>query len=78
MPYVSIIANVLQSDEEEDELVKDEDATKHEIVQDNIKKKVPDEWFWLGKPSLLQHLKELINVTSVVTNCHCKSIRKIT
>ena len=30
--------------------VKDEDATKHEIVQDNIKEKVPDEWFWLGKP----------------------------
>ena len=55
-------------------MVRDEDATKHEIVQDNIKKKVPDEWFWLGKPSLLQHLKELRNVTSVVTNRHCESI----
>ena len=50
MPYAIIIGNVLQSEEEEDELVKDEDATKHEIVQDNIKEKVPDEWFWLGKP----------------------------
>ena len=39
MPYASIIANVLQSEEEEDELVKDEEATKHEIVQDNIKRK---------------------------------------
>ena len=39
MPYASIIANVIQSEEEEDELVKDEDATKHEIVQDNIKRK---------------------------------------
>ena len=37
MPYASIIANVLQSEEEEDELVKDGEATKHEIVQDNIK-----------------------------------------
>ena len=55
-------------------MVKDEDATQHEIVQDNIKKKVPDEWFWLGKPSLLLHLKELINVTSVVTNRHRESI----
>ena len=55
-------------------MVKDEDTTKHEIVQDNIKKKVPDEWFWLGKPSLPQHLKELRNVTIVVTNRHCESI----
>ena len=39
MPSASIIANVLQSEEEEDELVKDEEATKHEIVQDNIKRK---------------------------------------
>ena len=39
MPYASIIANVLQSEEEEDELVKGEEATKHEIVQDNIKRK---------------------------------------
>ena len=39
MLYASIIANVLQSEEEEDELVKDEEATKHEIVQDNIKRK---------------------------------------
>ena len=38
MPYAIIIAKVLQSVEEEDELVKDEDATEHEIVQD--KKKV--------------------------------------
>ena len=55
-------------------MVKDEDATKHEIFKDTIKKKVPDEWFWLGKPSLLQHLKEFRNVTSVVTNRHCESI----
>ena len=35
MPYASIIVNVLQSEqEEEDALVKDEDATKHEIVQE--------------------------------------------
>ena len=39
MPYASIIANFLQSEEEEDELVRDEEATKHEIVQDKIKKK---------------------------------------
>ena len=76
MLYAIIIAKVLQSVEEEDELVKDEDATEHEIVQDN--KKGPDKWFWLGKASLLQHLKELRNVTSVVTNCHCESIGKIT
>ena len=74
MPYTSIIANVLQSEEEQDELLKDEDATKYEIVQDNIKKKAPDEWFWLGKPSLLQHLNEFRNVTSAVTNCHRESI----
>ena len=55
-----------------DELVYDGAATKHEIVQDNIKK-VPDEWFWLGKQSLLQHLKELRNV-SAVTNCHLEII----
>ena len=72
-PYASIIVHVLQSEEEEDELVKDEDATKYEIVQDNIKK-APDDWFWLGKPSFLQHLKELRNVTSVVTNRHRESI----
>ena len=58
---------------------KDEDATKHEIVQDNktrkVKdKKVPDEWFWLGKPSIRQQLTELRNVTLVVTNRHCESI----
>ena len=34
MQYAIIIAKVLQSVEEEDELVKDEDATEHEIVQD--------------------------------------------
>ena len=44
MPYPSINANVLQSEEEEDELVKDElvkdeEATKHEIVQDTVKNK---------------------------------------
>ena len=44
MPYASINANVLQSEEEEDELVKDElvkdeEATKHEIVQDTVKNK---------------------------------------
>jgi hypothetical protein len=38
MQYAIIFAKVLQSVEEEDELVKDEDATEHEIVQD--KKKV--------------------------------------
>ena len=45
MPYASINANVLQSEEEEDELVKDElvkdeEATKHEIVQDTVKKQI--------------------------------------
>ena len=70
-----IIAKVLQSVKEEDELGKVEDATKHEIVQDNQKR--PDEGFWLGKPSLFQHLKELRKVTSVATNCHCESIEKI-
>ena len=39
MPYANQIANVLQSEKEEDELVKDEEDTKHEIVQDNIKRK---------------------------------------
>ena len=39
MPYARIFANVLQSEEEEDDLVRDEEATKHEIVQDNIKRK---------------------------------------
>ena len=57
MPYAIIIAKVVKAVKEEDELGKDEDATKHEIVQDN--KKSPDEWFWLGKPSLFQHLKKL-------------------
>ena len=76
MQYAIIIAKVLQSVEEEDELVRDEDATEHEIVRD--KKKGPDKWFWLGKPSIFQHLKELRNVTSVVTNCHFESIGKIT
>ena len=37
IPYVIIFAKVLQSVEEEDELVKDEDATEHEIVQDKKK-----------------------------------------
>ena len=32
MQYTSIFANVLQSEEEEDELVMDEEATTHEIV----------------------------------------------
>ena len=73
-PYTSIIANVLQSEEEEGELVRDEEATKHEIVQDDIKKKVPDEWFWLGKPSLFQQLKKLRNVISEVSNGHCERI----
>ena len=39
MPYTIIIAKVLQSEKEEDELVKDEEDAKHEIVQDNIKRK---------------------------------------
>ena len=39
MPYAIIIKNVLQSEEEEVQLVKNEEATKHEIVQDNIKRK---------------------------------------
>ena len=35
MPYASISVNVLQSEqEEEDALVKNEDANKHEIVQE--------------------------------------------
>ena len=34
----SKITNILQSEEEEDELVKDEDATQHDIVKNNIKK----------------------------------------
>ena len=37
MPYASIFTNVLQSKEEDNELVRDEEATKHEIVQDTIK-----------------------------------------
>ena len=54
-------------------MVQDEDATKHDIVQDT-KKKVPDEWFWLGKPSLLQQLTKLRIVTIVVTNRHCQRV----
>jgi hypothetical protein len=38
MPYAIIIAKVVKAVKEEDELGKDEDATKHEIVQDNNKK----------------------------------------
>ena len=34
MQYAIIFAKVLQSVEKEEELVKDEDATEHEIVQD--------------------------------------------
>ena len=44
MPYAGIIAYVLQSKEEEDDMIKDElardeKATKHEVVQDNINRK---------------------------------------
>jgi hypothetical protein len=66
---VIIFAKVLQSVEEEDELVKDENATEHEIVQDNNKKGL-DEWVWQGKPSLFQNVKVLRTVTGVGTNCH--------
>ena len=76
MPYASINPNFLQSEEEEDELVKDKLVKFLEATQNSSghgKKKVPDEWFWLGKPCLLQHLKELRNL-SAATNCHCESI----
>ena len=49
MQYAIIFAKVLQSVEEEDELVKDEDATEHEIVQD---KKRSRQMVLAGKPSI--------------------------
>ena len=40
MPYAIIIAKVVKAVKEEDELGKDEDATKHEIVQDKKKNRL--------------------------------------
>ena len=49
MAYAIIITKVLQSVEEEDELVKDEDATEHEIVQDNKKKVQTNDSGWASQ-----------------------------
>ena len=75
MPHTSIIANVIQSKEEDDELVKDElvkdeEATKHEIVQDNIKRK-----FQINGSTSFEGI---VKCNKCITNRHHEIIYKIT